>query len=336
MNKAIHIIPILSAIIILACCAKEVVETDNEAALRAFTAWANTHYPEVKDTTGNGIYIIIDEEGNGPEVSDSSYIFQEYEIRSLSDSAIVAYSGDSLAKQLGQYSKGSYYGPNIFLYNKATTTKGIVDILNGSDNSKKPQKMRIGGTRIALIPAAISPTSADCIYKIKVVDQKKDIVKWQIDEIEKYMEAHGIEKEDTTGHRGLYYWRDKKREAKRGVTAIDTIKLSKDTTIYINYVGRHLNGQVFDTNIADTAKINGIYDASVSYGPSTVTCSTDSTAFKLGGNSVIKGFSLSLWHMHPFESGQGLFISDYGYGNSGNTGIGTYEPLIFEIDIVKQ
>ena len=57
---------------------------------------------------------------------------------------------------------------------------------------------------------------------------------------------------------------------------------------------------------------------------------------KLGGSSVIKGFSLTLWHMHPLESGRGLFISDYGYGNSGNNGIGAYEPLIFEIDIVKK
>ena len=62
--------------------------------------------------------------------------------------------------------------------------------------------MRIGGERTAIIPAAVSPTSADCIYRIKVVDQKKDIVQWQIDEIERYMKAHNIEIGDTTGHKG--------------------------------------------------------------------------------------------------------------------------------------
>lgn len=335
MNKAIHTAVLtLIAAVTFTGCAKEVVETDSEASLRAFTAWVNAHYPDVKDTTGCGIYVISDKEGDGDPVRDSSYIFQEYEIRALSDSSIVAYSGDSLAKQLGQYSRAAYYGPNIFLYNKTTTKAGLKDLLNGNGN--KWQRMRIGGERIAIIPAAFSPTNADCIYRIKVVDQKKDIVQWQIDEIEKYMKAHNIEIGDTTGHKGLYYWRDRAREQGRGVTVIDTVKFPSDTTIYINYVGRHLNGQAFDTNIKDSAKVNGIYSASASYGPSSVTWSADSTAIKLGGSSVIKGFSLTLWHMHPFESGQGLFISDYGYGSSGNDGIGAYEPLIFEIDIVKK
>lgn len=334
MNKAIHIaVSIFVAIVMFTGCAKDVVETDNEASLRAFTAWVNAHHPDVKDTTGCGIYIIRDKAGNGDPVCDSSYIFQEYEIRALSDSSIVAYSGDSLAKQLGQYSRAAYYGPNIFLYNKTSIKKGLKDLLNGGN---KIPAMRIGGERVAIIPASVSPTSADCIYRIKVVDQKKDIVQWQIDRIEKYMTDHHIEKGDTTGHKGLYYWRDRAREQRRGVTVIDTAKFPSDTTVYINYVGRHLNGQAFDTNIADSAKVNGIYDASSSYGPSSVTWSADSTAIKLGSSSVIKGFSLTLWHMHPLESGRGLFISDYGYGNSGNNGIGAYEPLIFEIDIVKK
>lgn len=334
MNKAIHIlVSTFATAVIFTGCAKEVVETDSEASLRAFTAWVNAHHPDVKDTTGCGIYIIRDKAGDGPEVCDSSYIFQEYEIRALSDSSIVAYSGDSLAKQLGKYSRAAYYGPNIFLYNKTSTKAGLKDLLNGG--SKIPT-MRIGGERTAIIPADVSPTSADCIYRIKIVDQKKDIVQWQIDEIERYMKAHNIEIGDTTGHKGLYYWRDKAREASRGVEVIDTLKFPSDTTIYINYVGRHLNGQAFDTNIADSAKVNGIYSEKSTYSPSSVTWSADSTAIKLGGSSVIKGFSLTLWHMHPFESGRGLFISDYGYGNSGNESIGAYEPLIFEIDIVKK
>lgn len=336
MNKSASIILLaVASIALIGSCAKDVAETDSAAAERAFSAWVKVHFPSAiaDGYAGNGIYIIEDKAGTGDPVKDSAYIFNLFEQRKMADSSIIAYTGDSLAKQLGTYTRDGLYGPDIFRFLTGYCQKGVMDILNGNE---KYGKMRVGGTRTAVIPASLTNSGADCIYKLTVTGQTVDIAQWQIDNIEKYMSDRGIAIEDTTGHKGIYYWRDRDRERRRGVT-VEEKNMPKDTTVYINYIGRHLNGQIFDTNVKDSAKVHGIYSESRSYTPASVTWSSDSTALKMSGSSVIAGFSRTLWRMHPYESGRGFFISDYGYGNSGNGNtIGAYEPLIFEIDIVKK
>ena len=102
-------------------------------------------------------------------------------------------------------------------------------------------------------------------------------------------------------------------------------------------MGRWLDGRGFDTNIADTAKIWGLYSDGATYSPQEVKFASDSTALTMGGSNVISGFSQTIWHMHPFESAEGIFTSKFGYGvNGSGKRIPGYEPLVFEIDIVAK
>lgn len=333
-KSAATILSVIALIAFAGSCAKDVVETDSEAAARAFSSWVKVHFPSAiaDGYAGNGIYIIYDKPGTGDTVKDSAYIFNLFEQRKMADSSIVAYTRDSLAKQLGTYTRSGYYGPDVIHFISGLCQKGVMDLLNGND---KYGKMKVGGTRTAVIPADLTNSGVNCIYKLTVTGQTGDITQWQIDNIEKYMSDRSIAIEDTTGHRGIYYWRDRDREKSRGVTVPETA-MPKDTTVYIYYIGRHLNGQIFDTNVKDSAKVHGIYSESNAYKPVSITWSADSTALKMSGSSIISGFSRTLWKMHPYESGRGFFVSDYGYGKSGNgTTIGAYEPLIFEIDIVE-
>lgn len=113
---------------------------------------------------------------------------------------------------------------------------------------------------------------------------------------------------------------------------------SRDTTIYINYVGRLLNGQVFDTNIERVAMDNGLSGGT--YSPSAIQWGESYTNIEMGASgsssSIITGFAMTLWRMHPFGKAIGIFYSDLGYGISGSGEmIPAYSPLMFEIEIVE-
>ena len=117
-------------------------------------------------------------------------------------------------------------------------------------------------------------------------------------------------------------------------------RASADTTIYINYTGRLLNGRVFDTTVADTAKMYGIYSSSKTYSPISVQYNHDDyTGITITSNktSVIDGFSYMLWRMGPFEEGTGIFLSKLGYASSGSgSAIPAYSPLRFDIEVVEK
>jgi len=361
VKRATFIVSVFSVIIMMASvsCAKVESSATNEAESLALDAWIFTHYGDTLPKIAHGIYVTEDHPGLGEMVDTNGETFLSinYYLRDLTTGAYAAYTEDQIAKQLHEYDSTNLYVPSYFYMKQQYVSQGIMDIIFGGKDAKTGKvfpPMRLGGKRYAIVPGWLSSTSqyydteedykanvtgTNYYYMIEVVDQTKDVIQRQINQIEYYMEEHRMEIWDTTLHsgRGFYYVRDTVREHKRGVEADMTTTFPSDTTIYINYVGRLLNGKVFDTNIADVAKIWGIYKSSGTYEPQAVTFSSDSTALTMNSSSVITGFSLSIWHMHPYESGTGLFTSDFGYKASGsNRKIPGYAPLIFEIDVVDE
>ena len=113
---------------------------------------------------------------------------------------------------------------------------------------------------------------------------------------------------------------------------------SNDTTIYINYVGRLLNGTVFDTNVQRVAQDNGLSGGT--YEPAAIQWGDSYYQLQMGdessSSSIIQGFAMTLWRMHPFGKAIGIFYSNLGYGYSGSgSSIPAYSPLMFEIEIVE-
>jgi len=356
MNKYLKLFAVLFLLAVLfGSCAKTVSENLNVPAKRALDAWLSVHDLGQTVKTGHGIYITYDEQGTGDAVKDSQFVFLDFRYSVLEDSTIAGYSDEALAKQLGAYSKGNFYGASAFHMVISDIPTGIIDLIHGS-GEKDPESprwdvMRIGGTRSGIIPGWLTGTGynyeteqeymdnvsgSNYFYTIKVTAVTDDIEVWQQDTIQKFMAKTGKIVEDTTSL-GIWYYRDKAREIERGVEVLDSVDLHKDTTIYINYIGRLLNGNVFDTNISEVAKQYGIYSSSSSYEPVEVTCSTDSTSIQMNSSSVISGFGYMIWAMHPFESGRGIFPARLGYGASGSMPkIPSYAPLIFDIDIVEE
>jgi hypothetical protein len=338
-NKIITLLGAAAAIALAGACAKESSESTNGDNKIYFDAWISEHYPAATPTE-LGVYIIEDHPGTGEAIADDdNYLFIKYTATSL-DGTIESSTEENLAQQLGTYSKGNYYGPAVVLKSKWLTQAGILDILDG---------MRVGGVRKAVVPGWLNVTLEDsedystaeeylkhksgsnAIYTIELIDKTDDIYEWEVDSLERYT-ARVMNGVDSTFY-GYYYQQLK--------APSDTTTFPTDTTFYINYTGRLLNGQVFDTTIEDTAKFYGIYSSSKTYEPTYVKMSEDYTEITIGGSSTsdgsttIDGFAYCLSKMKAYEKGVCAFYSYLGYGYSGSgDAIPAYAPLSFEIEIV--
>lgn len=341
-HKIIKFCGITAAVVTMAgACAKEVTESKNGDNKLYLDAWMSAHHPNVKPT-GLGIYITDDQPGTGAAVTDDDfYFFIRYTATDL-DGTIGSTSEEKVAQQIGSYTKGDYYGPTVVLNSGLATQVGILEMIKG---------MKVGGTRTAVIPGWLNvtidgdegyetgddyfenETGTDAIYTITLTDKTDDIHKWEVDSLERYT-ARRMNDVDSTFY-GYYYLQLKE--------PTDTTTLPRDTTFYINYTGRLLNGQVFDTTVEDTAKFYGIFSSSKTYEPQQVALSEEYTEITLGGSSssdgstTINGFAYCLSKMKAYEKGVCAFYSALGYGYSGSgNSIPKYAPLTFEIEIVDK
>ncbi len=339
MNMTIHSKRIAIAGCILAVCAlsnscsHDPSENENIANKRYFDAWMYKNYPYA-EASGLGVYIIDDQPGDGNVLeSDEYYALVDYTVTDL-EGTITGTTSITVAQQLGEFSNSYYYGPWFRILASYYTPAGMIDMMSG---------MSIGGTRTAVIPGWLNVsetystgdeyfkhcTGDDAIYTVTLVDKTDDIIGWQIDTLERFV-AHNMDAVDSTGY-GYYY--------KTLVEPTDTTTMPDDTTFYINYVGRLLNGHVFDTNIKDTAKVHAIYSASTTYTPQLITMSDTYTEITMGddGDSIIEGFAKCLSNMRPYERGICAFYSSLGYGYSGSgSSIPSFAPLVFEIEVVDE
>lgn len=326
------------AAIVMTGCAKTVSSGPNEANKRYFDAWLSLNYPNA-EKAGRGIYIIEETEGTGDEVTEDGYVVLDYVATDL-EGTISAYTDSETARQLGEYAVTTYYGPTVWTTFEGTIQAGLMDALKG---------MKVGGSKKFIIPSWLmsyksydteeqyldaSSSSSDAIYSLTVKDFTDSINVYEIEQIKKYISDNPETFNDrmTNDTTGFYY-----QPVSEDIDTEDTF--ASDTTIYINYTGKLLNGLVFDTTIEKVAKDNGLYSSSKTYEPVQINWGESYSDITMGSDesSIISGFALTLWQMHPMEKGIGVFYSPLGYGYSGSgSSIPAYAPLIFEIEIVEE
>ena len=322
--------------LVAAGCAKSEKTVVNEANRKYVEAWMDVNYPGVTPTE-LGIYIIEDKPGTGETFDDQTYVNIDCTVRSLSGT-ISSTTEASVAQQLGTYEKADYYGAQYTATGEYSIAAGLEDLLKG---------MKVGGTRTAVIPSWLltyyrydkpsdylkkSTDEDNAIYTVTLEGVTDDILKVQVDAMEEYADKY-LDGVDSLSY-GFYY--------KQVQAPTDTNAFPSDTTIYINYTARLLNRQVFDTTIKDTAKFYNIYSSSNTYEPVQITWDEDYTEIAMGDDSssssdLITGFQKTLWQMHKYEKGVGMFFSPYGYKSSGSgSKIPPYAPLVFEIEVVDE
>lgn len=317
----------------LCSCAKNAIENSNEATKRYFDAWIRSNYPDAQKTYP-GIYIVEDIPGTGELIGDpvdSLFIEADYTITAL-DGQYASYTYADIAKQLGEYNKTKCYGPQLMTFGNGGTYAGPEYAF---------KTMRVGGSRKIVIPGWLftlnrydkeedyikNVTGTNYIYDVHMTARIPDEPKWEVDSIGRYIgRLYGKSVSDSLKY-GFYYIRTKEPK--------DTTSYKADSTFYINYIGRRLDGQVFDTTIKDTAIMNGVYRSGADYKPVKITYANSYTDIKMSGNSVIDGFAYALYQMKPYESCTAIFYSALGYSSSGSGDmIPQFSPLRFDISIV--
>ena len=302
-------------------CGKDIEESAEQAHRRYIEAFIEKNYPGIEPTE-SGLYILDSIPGTGAKVGDSSYVLIDYTITYL-DGYYIDYTSEEIARQLGQFSNQKLYGPQIW------------SILDQEDGIKEIfSYMREGGQIQAVIPPWLMGEETENLtgnsdgtakmYNFTLKKVIKDVIAYQDSLLNDYVKQK-YPYLDTT-EAGFYFMKTKSNPD-------PTDTLLDEQSVKLRYIGRYLNGKVFDTNIADTAKKYGIYSE----------CSYDLLSFKyfdneddaINQNSLVVGFSKALWRMTFDEKCRTFFNSDFGYGSAGSGNIPGYTPLCFEIQVEK-
>lgn len=317
--RTIRFILIAAAAVLAVSCAEERSESAESVQDRILKAYVEKYYPDAVRSE-SGLYFLEQSEGTGRTPEDTSYVLVEYSITYL-DGTYSAYTSETIAQQLGTYTHSGYYDPRI--WSLRDNTPGIVEILTG---------MQEGGSVKAIIPAilldqesGLEITQGDgssLIYDIHLLQVIDNIDEYEIGEVESYLQTNFPGIQDSTDY-GFYF-----SILDRG-NSTDTLE-NEDYTSY-RYIGRYLNGTVFDTNIEDTARKYRIYNGDASSYSSSSFQFYDEESDAVENNSLVEGFSKALWRMGFGDRAVVIFISELGYEDAGSGKIPGFVPLRFDI-----
>ena len=326
-------------------CAKKTTSTTGADAKEYLQLWMDKFHPGI-NANADGLYILEDIPGTGEDWnSEKQYIYTEATVRSLSGT-ISSTTDETLAKQLGTYAVGNYYGPKYQAIGSGISYAGVDALLKG---------MKMGGSRTAVVPAwmlttsrystqqeyldAAASTSVSLIYTLSLKGQTNDVEATELDSLTRYvysnyMQARPVSYIEDEDPDGSFFFLS---NASQFESAGATTRGDTDSGT-ITYTGRLLNGQVFDTTVEKVAKDAGIYDSSKTYAPVSITFASEWDSVSMGeSTSLINGFKGGLFLMqYPGEKAVVLFTSSHGYSSSGSgSTIPGWSPLIFELELVS-
>lgn len=129
-----------------------------------------------------------------------------------------------------------------------------------------------------------------------------------------YVRANGFSDIATDG---VYY---KQTSKGNGKTSKSGDKLR------VHYVGKFLDGRLFDTSVEAEAKSAGMYNAQRDYSP---------LEFTLGRGQMIKGFEAAAARMQEGEKGVVVIPSALAYGARQRGEIPAFSTLVFELEVVE-
>ena len=326
MRIKLKYILLSAAVLTLASCAEEKVETEKELQEKILDAYIQANCPSAQKLT-SGLTILDLNPGDSKKPGTNDGIYIHYNTYDLSGTCFLCCSG--------------------------STEEGCRNELR-----ELLQKLGKGGRVTAIIPPWLTSSgqnssnyvnkgqqsSVNILYELKAGIVIDDVEKYQIDSLEKYIAKHFSPKIDSTAYG--YYFRNFTHPS--GIPAADTVVSGTEVNVW--YVGRLLDGYVFDTNIADTARKYRIYDSSNEYEPLSVTMrgtfgemttygssatSSDNTIGVGGESSLIFGFVRAVKSMTYADQATALFMSGLGYGSNGNMssgkGVPEYAMLRFDL-----
>lgn len=306
---------------VMASCDR-VTEDPKGDEMARFEAWIDINNLSAYKTP-SGLYFITEREGTGPIPVDSNYVLFSYAVRNLDGAVFETNYKDTaeLYAFYGIYNPRGHYVPLFKQYIKNSfSIPGVEEAFDALKEGSKIRLIMSSDLAYGGITHGNIPPYSSIIYDIELEKVITDPEAYEQSIIDKYLvDSTGFElKVDS-----IYY--------KRTKIGTGTTGIGKDSIVKVNYVGRFLDGYIFDSNIIQVAKDNGFYD---SRNPE----KWSPLEFSVGledPQSPILGFHVAVKQMQEGEKAYIIIPSKYAYGKFGNTSIPPYSPLLFEIEVVS-
>ena len=250
-----------------------------------------------------GIIYTVQKQGTGPQPQPGQKVKVHYTLSTLD----------------GQKLESSRDGGSPFSF-----TLGQGEVIPGWD--KGIPLLNVGSTATLYLPSSLAygesgsqriPPNTPLVFDIEVLDivdaakEKAEAAK----KLDDYLKNNNIKAQKSP--EGIYYTVQ---------TQGTGPKPQPGQTVQVNYTGKLLNGQVFDTSIETVAKANNVYNPQRTYGP---------FEFPLGQGRVIQGWDKGIPLFNVGGKGTLYIPADLAYGERGaGAMIPANSPLIFEIEVL--
>jgi FKBP-type peptidyl-prolyl cis-trans isomerase len=103
-------------------------------------------------------------------------------------------------------------------------------------------------------------------------------------------------------------------------------KPAANDTVFVNYVGKFVNGKLFETNLKDVAQKEKTFNPMMQYKPIPVV---------VGIKAVIPGWDEGLMLLNKGAKATFVVPSKLAYGEQGNQIIQPFTPLVFDVEVVN-
>lgn len=301
------------ALAALAGCAVHPDDNADDNERRLLEAHVGLHYPNAQ-ASPSGLYFIDVRAGAGVQPQPLDYLYVNYTAYDLYGNVLTSGSAansnsDSIARQLGVFTDSTYYGPRLWSVGRATLYAGLEETVYA---------MRAGGKARAIIPSWLTTVgesdrqlTATAIFDVELLEIVSDITEYEKAAVQTYNQTHhNVASDDDNWFLAT-------------LTPGDGNVAALGDTFHLWYVGYLLDGFVFDTNIADSARYHRIFNASKTYEKMSVVYAEEM--------SLVDGFKKALEKMKPGEEAVAFFTSDLGYKDAGSGQIQAFTPLRFYI-----
>lgn len=343
IKNRVLLIMLATAALFTSSCASNSDYEDDFSYLEIFDYWAAENYPHL-EKIDDGFYLKLTKNYTGTDnfPTDSTYVTVRYTVR-YPDGTYVVNMDDVMARKLGTFSYSTRYDLDFAF--RMVNYNSYVGISYAHYYAL--QMMNIGD-EVEFIAApyygyyyssdmyegfggesSITTNSFHCTMTL--VDATDDPETTAKADVKSYISDDGGSW--TTVETGLYL-----KKTQVNDTAADSIH--KDTSIYINYTVRMLDGFVIETNDYDTAFDNYIYDSSNSYEELLYTYDgyDDDTYYTITedyGLAIKKAISaMNLGEIAEVVAYPEFCYGQDGYYPSSGTLIYPYTPLRFTIETI--
>ena len=330
------------ACLVVACAEK--VEDDIEAKRKlAFETWMEM-YGDGATRLSSGVYVKKLSSSSTSSVVkppvDGNWVSLNYTGRTLYTGNIFVSRDSATARLMGSFEYYTHYVPEFVKFSKTDTVgviEGVYDALatmNEGDVVRAyiPPSLAYGTYGASFSGGYEGQTTSvggdvAIIMDLELEKIVADPVSYETELVQQFAYNKWGKRVDDTIAKNVY--RQTLELGKK-----DTLTVSDDTTVCVYYVGRFLDGFIFDTNIADTAKKYNIYDTSIGTKYDSLKISTNGT-----DTSYIQGFYKAIVGMKFGETAETVFTSLYGYGSTAQTPddgtwINPYTPLRYTIEVL--